>query len=301
MVVRPGTGIDAGGGGGTIAARVVGSKPGETLLLSAGHVLVVAGAPVCCTAHDPLKPCGKVTSVSGTPLLDAGIALAKAVEADNQVPPLGVGIASVARATRNAQVIKAGAASGVSVGLVAEEQVEVDIQYDTGLQSIRGFLIKPDPRFPAPDGLVAHGDSGAPWLLANGQGTALPVLVGVNIGFPAAGGRWPTDWVLACHADEVMADLGVRLWQPGAQPVPVITPGAPPVGAPALPVPMRVATREAAILRGLPSETANRLGGLQPGQVVHVLGSRDGWATVSLTGDRLIDGFVWEDLLRPAD
>jgi hypothetical protein len=62
-------------------------------------------------------------------------------------------------------------------------------------------------------------------------------------------------------------------------------------------VPKLVATRDTAILRGLPRDTASRIGGLAPGQLVHVLSVKDGWAKISLQGDGRIDGFVWEDLL----
>ncbi|WP_156256055.1 hypothetical protein [Sandarakinorhabdus oryzae] len=262
--------------------------------MSVGHVLVVAKAKVVC-AEQGAQPCGKVALVAGNPPLDAGLARITTGTADNQVARLGVTMQAVARVTKDAQVIKSGTATGVTLGIVVDPDVAVPIQYDTGVKTVRGFLIKPDPSTSGP--LIDHGDSGAPWLLTDGRGKALPLLAGVNVGFPAQGSGFPQDCALACHAEDVMKALGVTLWRPDAlapAPVPFI---AAPAHAP--PAPMLVATREAAILRGLPSQTANRLDGLAPGQLVHVLATRDGWAQVSLKGDNLIDGFVWADLLRP--
>lgn len=293
MAISPGTGIRAGGGAGTITARVTGDKASDMMLLSAGHVLVVATAKVICSELGS-EPCGKVALVAQNPLLDAGLARITKGVADNRVARLGVALQGVARVTKDLQVIKSGTATQVTVGLVEKEAVDVPVQYDTGVKTVRGFLIKPDPRFPSAK-LIDQGDSGAPWLLADGQGKALPLLVGINIGFPAEGSPFPRDWAVACHADEVMKDLKVSLWQPDADalaPVPFLA-----VPVHVAPVPKLVATRDTAILRGLPRDTASRIGGLAPGQLVHVLSVKDGWAKISLQGDGRIDGFVWEDLL----
>lgn len=299
MAISPGTGIRAGSGAGTITARVAGGNASDVLLLSAGHVLVVATAKVRCEQQGT-EPCGKVSLVAERPPLDAGLARISNGAADNAVARLGVSLRAVARVTKDAQVIKLGTATHVTVGIVADVDVEVSVQYETGPETIRGFLIKPDPAFPSPNGLIDHGDSGAPWLMADGHGNALPLLVGVNVGFPAADSPFASDWAVACHADEVMKALKVSLWKQDAPaPAPIQVTAIPiPIPVP-MPVPMLVATREPAILRGLPSETANRITGLAPGQVVHVLATRDGWAQVSLKGDNQIDGFVWADLLRP--
>jgi hypothetical protein len=293
MAISPGTGIRAGSGAGTITARVAGNNAGDVLVLSAGHVLVVATANVRCEQQGP-EPCGKVSLVARRPPLDAGLARITAGVVDNEVARLGVRLQDVELVTSGAQVIKSGTATKVTVGIVDEVDVEVPIQYNTGVKTIRGFLIKPDPSFPSPK-LIDHGDSGAPWLLADGHGNALPLLVGVNVGFPAEESSFPKDWALACHAGEVMDALKVSLWQPDAlapAPAPFIA-----MAAHGAPTPKLVATRDTAILRGLPRDTASRIGGLAPGQLVHVLSVKDGWAKISLQGDGRIDGFVWEDLL----
>lgn len=283
----PGGRIEASSGPGTIAALVTtGADGAAPFLLSAAHVLAVPGEPLFSPDQATGSPVGMVIKRTANRQIDAAFASATGVSFDPRVTDLGVTLQSVARPQSGARVVKPGRV----IGIVADDVGRsVKIRLASGAAvSRRGFLIKPDPLYPPTGPLTVPGDSGGPWLFCNGAGTALPILAGIHIGKPSEVEGFPADWVFACLADQAMTELGVSLWQPDA-----------PAPAPAPSIPMLVATREAAILRGLPSQSANRLDGLAPGRLVHVLGIRDGWAQVSLKGDNLIDGFVWADLLRP--
>jgi hypothetical protein len=293
---QPGTGIEAGSGQGTLTAWVIEQESGAVLALSARHVLGATRAPVFLPSRTGGQQLGQVRKISRSWTTDAAVAALGDVAPSSRVAGLGVQLDGSSRVVQGSKVVKSGYATHITYGEVIDPAVALDVEFRSGRQRVNGFLIKPDPAIhDSSKPLADKGDSGAPWLIANRTGQALPLLAGLHVGIPAPGQNVPDGYRLACHIEDVFASLGLALWSDDQI---ARTLALPALATPRQPTPMLVATREAAILRGLPSETAARLGGLEPGQLVHVLSIRNGWATLSLKGDDAIDGFVWSDLLR---
>ena len=292
-MIAPGSRIETSISDGTIAAIVMGDDR-QPLAMSAGHVLVGHGTPAFCPDRVSGVQIGEVIDACDNPLLDGAVSSINGVLPNAAVLGLGVTLSATARPAVGNRVAKFGHATQRTDGVVTAINRTRTVNLGSlGSIRVRGFIIDPLPNSNPANRLSAQGDSGAPWVLTDNAGRPLPILLGIHVAGGQASGGSASPFAFACLADEVMADLGVSLWQPDlAQPLPFMAlPGLRPA------VPMLVATEEPAILRGLPRETAARLGGLEPGQLVHVLAVKDGWAKISLKGNGRIDGFVWEDLL----
>lgn len=105
------------------------------------------------------------------------------------------------------RVVKSGRTTGVTRGLVQRVHVVARIDYGAaGEQDIGCFEIGPDPEHPLADGELSRGgDSGAAWLLAEGD-RATDMLLGLHFAGEVAD---EPEHALACYASSVFEKLGV--------------------------------------------------------------------------------------------
>ena len=105
------------------------------------------------------------------------------------------------------RVVKSGRTTGVTRGLVQRVHVVARIDYGAaGEQDIGCFEIGPDPDHPPAEGELSRGgDSGAAWLLAEGE-RATAMLLGLHFAGEVAD---EPEHALACYAASVCEKLGV--------------------------------------------------------------------------------------------
>lgn len=301
--IRPGISVQANHGQGTIAALVRLNGSAAPHLLTCQHILRVPDRDIFSPTRSGRRigTTARMAGFGGVVDAAAGRLDAGAAGIDPRIDGLGVAPrAMTMKAVHGQLVVKQGATTGRTWGVVREFTGRHQMNVGGTIVEVEGFQIEADATRNGNRHLSLEGDSGAAWVLANGDGSPTDVMLGLHVSGNGAAGA--TGRAFACHAADVAAQLGVEPWM--ALPVPETALFTQPlrtaVPRPAIaPRPMVVRTREPALMRGLPADTATILNRLPYGTLVDVLEQRDGWALVDLYGTGQADGYLWGDLLRP--
>lgn len=108
------------------------------------------------------------------------------------------------------RVVKSGRTTGVTRGVVRRIDVMANITYEkVGQVAIGGFEIEPLPGAPSDFEISQGGDSGSAWLLADQQGNATEIFVGLH--FAGEGGGNPDEHAIACYAHSVIKKLDISI------------------------------------------------------------------------------------------
>lgn len=303
MIVRPGVRIQADHGEGTIGALV--RMPGDAGLyaLCNQHVLMFLQSDAFIVGGFSRIKVGTIHKLAGLDeeKVDAAIVLLNKVEKNSSIIGLNVSPRSTSVDIKKDQiVVKYGASTGITYGKISQWKCRHRYRGPTGNIYVCGFLIETLNEINGGRKISDEGDSGSAWMLANPNGTPTDVMLGLHVSGnnePGAAG-----YAFACYAKDVFSKLQIIPWV--SEPVREIAPAVRPLRmASPMPAvaarPMVVRTREPALMRGLPADTATILNRLPYGTLVDVLDQREGWALVDLYGTGQADGYLWGDLLRP--
>ncbi|MDH4180001.1 MAG: DNA/RNA non-specific endonuclease [Armatimonadota bacterium] len=212
------------GTAGTLGAIVYDRLSGETCMLSNWHVLCTPtgepGDPVVQPGpyDDDRVTQNEVGRLSRSHLGVAGdcaIATIESRAANPEVLDLNVRPLRLARPNLRDLLVKSGRTTGVTHGQVRRIHVTAKINYggDTGYQRVGGFEIGPAEGFPGADNEISKGgDSGSVWLVADEEGAATDIMVGLH--FAGEGRDNPDEHALACYAHSVCEKLEIALEPP---------------------------------------------------------------------------------------
>lgn len=313
--VRPGMACSSQQGLGTIACLVRRTDIAAVLALSNQHVLRSLGEAVFQPTGIQGAPMGDkvgdVVANLGFQGVDAAIATITRRRSDPRIIGLDKAVMTVKRAAPGDLLVKSGVTTGITYGRVVNHAVRLKLNYPFGSRLIEGFLIAPDPAFPALGNVIAsEGDSGAAWMLADAMGRPTEIMVGLQVAVDqqAGAGSAMRQVALACHSDDTFSRLKLAPLMSAPTHPGMTTPGsvsgemalrtASPAAF-AMRRPMVAVARSNLRLRALPSEDAEITGRLPPGALVDVLSEDASWALVDLKGDGNADGYVWGGFLRP--
>ena len=210
-LIAPGASISSlEGNPGTLGAIVFDRISKEPMMLSCQHVLKENESIFQPKRNvfdwDNLNLCGETSrSYLG---IYGDAAIAKIINREFTTEMLGLNISprQIAIAQLGDLVVKSGANSGVTYGIVTRVGVVADLQYQGIVsQQISCFEITANPRKQSPETpLSLDGDSGSLWMLNDSD---------VAVGLHFAGeciSEFGSSFALACNIDDVMQQLGVE-------------------------------------------------------------------------------------------
>jgi endonuclease G, mitochondrial len=217
--IQPGISVsilDPAATAGTIGLIVFDRATGAPCILSNWHVLhgnhaSVGDSIVQPGPYDDNNPSG---NGAGTLLRshlgnagDCALARISGRQFDRSVFELNVTPRRMARVELGDKLIKSGRTTGVTRGVVRRVDVIAKIDYDlpAGTKPIGGFEIGVDLDFPPGNGEISQGgDSGAAWLVADGEG-ASDIFAGLH--FAGETSSSSDEHALACYPQSVQQKL----------------------------------------------------------------------------------------------
>jgi endonuclease G len=155
---------------------------------------------------------------------DCAIARIEGRGIDQKVIDLNIQPRRLAKANLNDRVVKSGRTTEVTYGIVNRIDVVSKIDYggNVGERNIGGIEIGPDADNPAKENEISKGgDSGSVWLVADKDGTATDIMVGLH--FAGEGANDPEEHALACYAHSVFQKLEVSFESPKVAQIEVAT------------------------------------------------------------------------------
>jgi len=211
------------GSAGTLGAIVYDRRTGDPCILSNWHVLhrgtgEIGDVTVQPGPHDDnrieLNHVGRLVRSHLGPAGDCAISRIEDREFVTEILDLDVAPAKIARPDLDDRVIKSGRTTDVTRGIVRRIDVMVRLSYgsEMGKFNIGGFEIGPLKNAPAGAEISQGGDSGSVWLVANDDGSASDVMVGLH--FAGEGSSDPDEHALACYAHSVFNKLEIGFEQP---------------------------------------------------------------------------------------
>lgn len=225
--IRPGISVShVAGTAGTLGLIVRDRATGAPCILSNWHVLHGAGGAIGDRIVQPGPYDDNEVSKNCTGTLlrshlgaagDGALARIAGRGHDPSVLGLDVVPRRMARVDLDDRVVKSGRTTGITHGIVRRVDVMVKLDYGllNGPQAIGGFEIGADPDRPAPEGeLSMGGDSGAAWLIADGD-AATDIFAGLHFAGEADGAE--DEHALACYPASLQKKLDFVLDVPAAQ------------------------------------------------------------------------------------
>ena len=210
------------GSAGTLGLIVFDRKTGDPCILSNWHVLHLSEGKIGdrVVQPGPHDDNDVQDNEAGTLLRshlgaagDCAIARIESRDFDREILDLNVHPTQLARADLGDRVVKSGRTTGVTQGLVRRIDVMAFVEYPgVGAKEIGGFEIGPLDDAAPDHEISTGGDSGAAWLIADDDGSATDVLVGLH--FAGEGSTNPDEHALACNAHSVFKKLNIAISAP---------------------------------------------------------------------------------------
>ncbi|MEO1250946.1 MAG: SH3 domain-containing protein [Pseudomonadota bacterium] len=243
---------------------------------------------------------------------DAALSSIDGHAVDPRIAGLDVIIQRVGRAARGMRVIKSGAATGITYGVIERAQFQNSFVSPGGLErAIDSFLIvKDQERSPNRGEITKKGDSGSAWMLADDNGEPTNIIIGLHY---AIDPDRADNHAIACHAESVFDALNIEPYPSGVTPEILTTPTTQPSFArpptPIAPKAMHVpppeqsdayvvTARNGLRLRANASEESAIIKVLPARSIVYVAERTNGWSLVDVLNDGQTDGYVATGFLR---
>lgn len=207
------------GSAGTLGLVVFDRQTGDACMLSNWHVLhradgEIGDGVVQPGPHDDnnvqLNHSGTLIRSHLGAAGDCAIARIEERNFNRNILELDASPTQIRRVDLDDFVVKSGRTTGVTRGIVRRIDVMATINYaGVGPRQIGGFEIGPEEDAPPGFEISMGGDSGSAWLIANDDGTASSILVGLH--FAGETSDNPDEHALACNAHAVFKKLDIAL------------------------------------------------------------------------------------------